>query len=411
MKLIKTLLPMVTTLFGLFTLNHTVSAQIATVWQKTSAPNQTWRAIASSADGTKLVAAAFSGTVQISTNSGVTWTPTSLSISVNLGRTIAMSADGTILAVATRFAGIYVSVDAGATWTARASTPYWTGIACSTNGTKMVAVGQNTQIYTSTDSGTNWTANDSSRLWGDVASSADGTKLVAVEGGLDGSPGLIYTSTDSGATWIPRGSSQPWSAVASSADGTKLAAVDGFDSNVPSSLTGEVYTSSNSGTNWTAADTWTAPTLIWAGVASSADGNHLVIVAQHLVGGNQPAVIYTSTNAGASWQLAYAPDIGWPCVATSADGTKLAAVSVDSSFVSSIYTYAAPSTNAPALGIAVAGGNAFLSWPWPASGFVLQQNTNLATTNWVNVTNPPAVVNQVVAAPPGANNFYRLTAP
>jgi hypothetical protein len=74
-----------------------------------------------------------------------------------------------------------------------------------------------------------------------------------------------------------------------------------------------------------------------------------------------------------------------------------------------IYTYAAPSTNAPALNLATGGGNAFVSWP--SAGFVRQQNSNLATTNWVNVSGAPAVVNQMIAPETGSNNFYRLVQP
>jgi hypothetical protein len=44
-------------------------------------------------------------------------------------------------------------------------------------------------------------------------------------------------------------------------------------------------------------------------------------------------------------------------------------------------------------------------------GYVLQQNSNLATTNWVNVTNPASMVNgqnQVVVPVNSSNAFYRL---
>ncbi|MDB6067664.1 MAG: hypothetical protein JWR26_3872 [Pedosphaera sp.] len=413
MKLNKILLPTFAILCGLFTMINSASAQIATFfWQKAGAPNENWRAVASSADGTKLVAAASYGLVQISTNSGSTWTPTSLSTSLVLpGRTAAASADGTILAVAA-YAKIYVSIDSGATWTARVGSQNWAGIACSTNGTKMVAVGEGSPIYTSTDSGTNWTARDASRNWADVASSADGTKLVAAEGGVWGVAGQIYTSTDSGATWTARATAQQWSGVASSADGTKLVAVDWFDSNFSGGAgylegagLGVIYTSNDSGTNWTRS---TAPLLGWTSVASSADGSHLVAVSQDTIGQHLPCLIYTSTDSGASWQLSYASDIGWQCVASSADGAKLAAAGLGNA---GIYTYATPPTNAPTLGIAISGGNKLLSWPWPSAGFALQQNSDPATTNWVTVPNTPAVVNQVIVAPASPNTFYRLVSP
>ncbi len=58
--------------------------------------------------------------------------------------------------------------------------------------------------------------------------------------------------------------------------------------------------------------------------------------------------------------------------------------------------------------------SAIISWSNPATGFVLQQNAALNTTNWVNNTNPTNVVsgqNQVTVTPPAGTNFYRLLHP
>jgi formylmethanofuran dehydrogenase subunit C len=52
-----------------------------------------------------------------------------------------------------------------------------------------------------------------------------------------------------------------------------------------------------------------------------------------------------------------------------------------------------------------------IAWPANSTGFTLQQNSNLATTNWVNVSDAPNLVgseNQVVIIPTAGNNFYRL---
>ncbi len=70
--------------------------------------------------------------------------------------------------------------------------------------------------------------------WFSVASSSDGTKLVAVANG-----GQIYTSADSGSTWTARESSRNWQSVTSSLDGTKLVAVV---------LGGQIFTSTASST-------------------------------------------------------------------------------------------------------------------------------------------------------------------
>jgi hypothetical protein len=67
---------------------------------------------------------------------------------------------------------------------------------------------------------------------------------------------------------------------------------------------------------------------------------------------------------------------------------------------------------APRLRIAVTGANALVvAWPDPSTGFTLKQNADLATTNWVAVTNLPVVVNgekQVTVSPPVGNRYYRL---
>ena len=132
---------------------------------------------------------------------------------------VASSSDGTKL-VAVVFGGqIYTSTDSGVTWTPRDSSRNWISVASSSDGAKLVAVVYGGQIYTSTDSGVTWTPRESSRVWFSVASSSDGTKLVAVVSGDQ-----IYTSTDSGVTWTPRDSSRNWISVASSSDGTKLVA-------------------------------------------------------------------------------------------------------------------------------------------------------------------------------------------
>jgi len=55
-----------------------------------------------------------------------------------------------------------------------------------------------------------------------------------------------------------------------------------------------------------------------------------------------------------------------------------------------------------------------ISWPSPSTGFSLQENTNLSTTNWTAVTNVADVVGndkQVKVSPPVGNRFYRLKFP
>jgi hypothetical protein len=145
-----------------------------------------------------------------------------------------------------------------------------------------------------------------SRKWYGVAASADATKLVACDFG-----GVLYTSTDSGANWTPRmtDANRFWWSVASSADGTKLIASD--------QSPGYLYTSTDSGVTWI--PRMTDATRGWYGVASSADGTKLVAC-------HNDGFLYTSTDSGANWTPQLIDSTrGWYDVASSADGTKLVA--------------------------------------------------------------------------------------
>jgi photosystem II stability/assembly factor-like uncharacterized protein len=175
-------------------------------------------------------------------------------------RSIASSADGSKLVAVAQYDQIYTSADAGLTWTARDAARSWQSVASSADGGKLAAVAFGGQIYTSTDTGLTWTARDVARNWLSVASSADGSKLAAIE-----SAGQIYTSADAGLTWTARDVARGWQSITSSADGSKLAAV---------TYGGQIYTSADAGLTWTARDV----ARNWQSVASSSDGNKLVAI-------------------------------------------------------------------------------------------------------------------------------------
>lgn len=142
-----------------------------------------------------------------------------------------------------------------------------------------------------------------SKPWTCIACSSDGTKLAA---GTEG--GGIYTSTNSGANWTltsaPSSNSVWWSGIASSSDGSKLAA---------DVLDGGIFISTNSGSTWV--QTVAPGNSPWTCIASSADGTKLA------AGGSS---IYTSTNSGINWSLTSGPGSA-SSIASSADGTKLTA--------------------------------------------------------------------------------------
>lgn len=280
-----------------------------------------WQAIASSADGTKLVAAYNRG-IFTSTDSGATWTSRTTSDSYDW-QYLTSSADGTKLAGVISSGRIFTSNDSGTTWTERENKRNWVAITSSADGSKLAAVTSggiySGQVYRSVDSGVTWTkAVLSDKPWRSIASSADGTKLAAAAAG-SGTPGKIYTSTDSGVSWIAREQDRNWRSIASSGDGTKLVAVVGA---------GRIYTSTDSGASWTERES----DRNWWSVTSSSDGSKLAAVTYE-------GQIYTSSDSGVSW-TAVQSSRKWTAIASSADGSKLTAVV----FFGSIYTYTAPVT-------------------------------------------------------------------
>jgi hypothetical protein len=70
---------------------------------------------------------------------------------------------------------------------------------------------------------------------------------------------------------------------------------------------------------------------------------------------------------------------------------------------------------APELAVTISGpGRLVISWPAPATGFVLQQNSNLGAGNWGNVADPVISTPsgyQVEVAFTGGHTFYRLFRP
>jgi photosystem II stability/assembly factor-like uncharacterized protein len=308
------------------------SADAGTTWMARAGANNlpaadNWRAVASSANGSNLVAVVNGGNLYTSADAGATWTTrTSSPLSASLSwSSVASSANGSNLVAVVSGGSLYTSADAGTTWTARTSSPLssglgWDSVASSANGSNLVGVVYGGNLYTSADAGTTWTARTSSPLssglgWYSVASSANGSNLVGVVSG-----GSLYTSADAGTTWTARTSSPlsaslNWQSVASSSNGSNLVGVV---------YGGNLYTSADAGTTWTArTSSPLSASLNWWSVASSANGSNLVAV---VYGGS----LYTSADAGTTWAAQtsspLSASLNWYSVASSASGSNLVAV-------------------------------------------------------------------------------------
>jgi hypothetical protein len=417
MKIIKYMLLTVATWGGLFTMADPAFAQ---TWTQTSAPSESWIAVASSSDGSKLIAGGFGLIYGISTNSGSTWItntqPQMGSTYYGSWSSVAISADGTTY-VGTIGNVIWVSTNSGIAWLSNnvpSASFFVSVVALSADGSKMVAGagaygGSPSGIYISTNSGVTWAQTTApTNNWTSVASSADGTKLVAAAMNSEG--GFIYASMDSGLTWTLTGAptNNSWATVASSADGSKLVAASGyvFIPALSYGGYGGVYTSTNFGMSWTSNN---VPDAQWQSVAASADGTKLVAVALEPFG-----LICSSTNSGASWVSNSAPNESWYSVASSADGNKLMAAALGDQSFNPVPIYTLQTTPSPQMNITPTNGNLTLSWIVPSTDFVMQQSSDLGS--WMDMTNKPVLnltnlQNEVILSPTGSNVFYRLKTP
>ena len=215
-----------------------------------------FNAAAVSSDGTKIVAAR--GTLLYrSANNGSAWSSLNIPAAAAGYVSVASSADGLALVAVSANSKIQVSADSGTTWTAVGSAQNWKAVTSSSDGAKLAAAAYNGLIYTSTDSGKTWTARGSvSRNWSAIASSEDGTTLAATEVN-----GQIYTSSDSGVTWTARESARAWSSVSVSGDGKLILA---------GVLGGKLYYSDDFGVTWSAKD----QDRVWSAVAIAGDGGN-----------------------------------------------------------------------------------------------------------------------------------------
>lgn len=165
------------------------------------------------------------------------------------------------------------------------------------------------QIQTPTPGPTN------GNIIGEVFISGDGNKLFVM-----GSSGYnsIYSSSDSGKNWTFCFEETPETKeFATSKDGNNLVVAMKLKSLGGSTKNGYIYTSSDSGVNWTLRSN--AGTRNWSSVAISDDG--LTIYASDNVG------IYKSINGGNSWVKTAAPNGSWSKIVCSSSGDKILAFS------------------------------------------------------------------------------------
>lgn len=383
-------------------------------WTLTGAPKTNWSAIAVSADGSKIVAAASGGLIYRSTDAGTNWFPTSAPS--NAWASVASSADGSRLIAAASGDRIFISTNAGSSWSpCPPVTNSWTSVATSADGNRLIAVAYSGAILTSGDAGGNWTSNvviawdNVVKPWNCVASSADGTKQFASDDSLEN---RVFTTTNSGLSWLAQQTPGLWLSVRSiavSSDGQHLVAGARTGSQNHCSWLIPLVGSTNGGNSW---DTYPSPLEVywctgWPAVASSSDGLRLAAV-------TWDGAVFMTTNRGINWvsNRITSSSPTQISAAAAADANRLfVAISSYSSSENGIYAWhAAP---LPTLNITPTGDSLRISWVVPSMPFVLQETTDLNTPDWTAVPMTPILnltnLHHEVTVPlSGTNRFYRL---
>jgi accessory colonization factor AcfC len=314
----------------------TIPGVLATNYTVTGLSNATSynfmiRAVNSIGSGTQ------SSSTTVTTNAAQTLTWSS-PLSVGNWLTCCSSADGTIMAAGNSTTNIYTSIDSGLNWSEETSSFLGcSSIACSADGLKLVAYCNTPdyRIWTALDSGsgyvwtehtTGWPSGVGNMINVHLASSADGIKLAATSQwpgatGPSSSARYIYTSADSGANWTTAlNTEKQWYDITSNSSGTELAAVTWFDN---------IWVSHDSGATWT--ETIPRPATSWLGISYSADASVLAAVVFSITVGGVDGTIWLSNDQGATWfkptthpVLSGPPK--WYSISVSSDGSKLTCV-------------------------------------------------------------------------------------
>jgi len=285
--------------------------------------------VASSVDGSHLVIIS-AGKIFTSTDFGISWVER---LTANVGSnwfSLASSADGSRLVAVARPGYIFTSNNYGESWEERTSAGNrdWQAVASSDDGARLTAAGGSTSIFTSEDFGSTWIERTASgvREWLHIASSANGMSLLAASSSYFPNSGYLYRSDDGGETWeeLTLAGYKDWLSVASSADGQRLVAARGDGLSL----------SANFGDTW--AEVTTANGHAWRSVATSSDG-------RKLIAGGVGWYVSLSGDFGASWfQQTSLPQVEWVDVASSADGNRLVAIGGNVHYIQSAGGYTNP---------------------------------------------------------------------
>jgi hypothetical protein len=272
--------------------------------------NVRWGTVATSADGTRIVAAGNPGGVYVSTNSGLSWVQTS--VGVSLWKAAVCSTNGNVMAVAAPYDpaqpfypvyGVHISTNGGVTWTkANVTDNYsWRALAMNDSGSF---------INAGVDGGGVWQNSPNNLPWQyavNVPVIAPWTSLSSDDVGneyrfatADGR--IYYYNYTFGSVFLETTlPASTWTGVASSASGARA---------VAATAGGNIYRDDVGG--------WRLLIGLNTGlnsITASADLSKVAVCDANNV--------YLSTDGGTNWAALNPPNVGWTSVALSRDGTRL----------------------------------------------------------------------------------------
>jgi photosystem II stability/assembly factor-like uncharacterized protein len=212
-----------------------------------------------------------------SSDYGATWVSRS-SGNKEISKVVYHPTDDTKIAACTGLTSdgrIQISTDSGVTWSAQqvgGANKEWRSIACSTSS--LIAIGSNIRPWKSTDFGTTWSEMTDlpSSYYTNITCNTDGSKIAIT----DGSAETMYLSTDSGATWSTIGVAAVGldvnfaGNILSNGSGSRLVLFNG------SSLNKGVYISTNFGTSW-ARETAVPANNAYSSISMNSDGDLIFV--------------------------------------------------------------------------------------------------------------------------------------
>jgi hypothetical protein len=286
------------------------------------------------------------GDLYLSRDSGASWTYTSQPTNNYYGLyRLAISGNGNI-AIAADDSYIVKATYSGSAWSYSTRTwssagsgtnqrcagygPNFNSFAASTDGSNWVAGARDEGcVYTSSNSGVDWSNSNVGGTHFGSAISADGTVRVT-----SNSNGSLYRNSGSGWSAITTSglpSSTGWSGIACDSTCTKMAIF---------TYGGKIYTTSNSGANWSAGGSANRNTV---DLSMSLDGSVIAIT--------DGAEIYISKDLGATWSGEGQAGKTWTGVTVSGDGKKIYAAASDGTI--------RKADIAPTITVACSGGGSF----------------------------------------------------